>query len=580
MNILGISDVTGNHSHACVALVQNGELIFALSEERLSRIKNDSKFPGSAIQALLDYAGLQLNNIDWFACGYPPARYYSSLKQRSAWDLPKSVIGVLVRNPGKLVKYLGPNLKKGLLDPKHANGLAALGVPKEKILFVDHHLAHVSAAFRNSMLENAVGVSYGGFAPQANGLNVAGAVFQCSHQKIEKIATIPMTATGCFVSGVAVALEFAYMQQEGKIMALAALGNADLCYEELRKIATVFENGSWRAYKNWVDYVMAPRQEVFLNTKTGRKLRQLIHKYTPADVAAAAQRLVEQNLMTFFEHLHQQAPATNLVLAGGIFNNIRLNSKLQQLPFVQKIFVHPFPGDGSTPLGAAFEVYAAKTGREVRAPLRDMGLGMNFSERSIESDLRRYASVLTYEKIKGDPSEMAAILIANGHIVGWFSGREEYGPRALGHRCILADPRRVTMKTRLTMQIKKRDDFIPLSVSCLDEHAGSYFENYRSNPFMSFAYHVDTRHASEIAAALPVDGMVRVQGVHKNDNPPFRRLLEFFYQRTGVPLVLNTSFNRHSEPIVHTPSEAIELLIRSGIGALVIENYVARKYER
>lgn len=580
MNILGISDVTGNHSHACVALVQNGELIFALSQERLSRIKNDPQFPTGAIQALLDYAGLQLNNIDCFACGYPPARYYSSLKQNSIFDLPRALFGVLVRNPAKLAKYLGPNLKKGLLDPKRANGLAAMRVPREKIIFIDHHLAHVSAAFRNSLLENAVGVSYGGFAPQANGMNVAGAVFQCSPQKIEQIATIPITATGCFVSGVAVALEFAYMQQEGKIMALAALGNPDLCYEELRHLATTFENNSWHTYHHWVDYIMAARPEVFLNTKTGRKLRQLVQKHTPADVAAAAQRLLEQNLLNYFQHLQQQVPMVNLVLAGGIFNNIRLNSKLQQLPFVQKFFVHPFPGDGSTPLGAAFEAYAAKTGREVRVPLRDMGLGMDFSERSIESDLRRYASLLSYEKINGDPSEMAAVLTANGHIVGWFSGREEYGPRALGHRCILADPRRVTMKAKLTMQIKKRDDFIPLSVSCLDEQASGYFENYRSNPFMSFAFHVDARHAGEIPAALPVDGMVRVQGVHKNDNPPFRRLLEVFYQRTGVPLVLNTSFNRHSEPIVHTPAEAIDLLINSSIDALVIENYVARKYDR
>ena len=577
MNILGISDVTGNHSHSCIALLQDGKLTFALSQERLSRLKNDHRFPSQAIQIALDYAGLRLEDIDQFACAYPPANYYGSFLQRSKWDLPRSLLGVMWRRPRKLLKYLGPNIKKGLLDPKGSNGLLDMGVPSERFRFIDHHLAHVSAAFRSSGFDECLGISYGGFAPRKSGENLAGAIFRCHGHQIEFLEPIPYFASGCFFSGVSVALGFKYMEQEGKTMGLAALGNPETCYEELRRILPAHRDGQWQAYKNWVDYVMSPRKDVFLGTKSGRILRKLIERHSLQDVAAATQRILEENVVSLVNHCMNKNRLFKLALSGGIFLNIKLNRRILDLPEVTDIFVHPHTGDGCTAIGAALEVYADLVGKEPRLQISDMGLGIEYSDAAIENELRRKGTELTYEKCKGSVADYAAKQLAESKIIGWFQGREEYGPRSLGHRCILGDPRKRQVRDRINSQIKLRESFIPLSASCLAKHGGEFFQNYVPTPFMTLAYKVRPDKVGAIPAALHVDGTTRVQGVNTSCYGPFRRLVEKFYQITGIPLVLNTSLNQHSEPIAHRPIEAIELLVESSMDELIIGSFIVKK---
>jgi carbamoyltransferase len=576
MNILGISDVTGNHSHSCIALLQEGELCFALSEERLSRVKNDNRFPSHTIQVALDYSGLRLEDIDQFACAYPPANYYGSLLKRSKWDLPRSLFGVLKRRPLKLLKYLGPNIKKGLFDPKGNNGLFDMGVPSERFRFIDHHLAHVSAAFRSSEFDECLGISYGGFAPRISGENLAGALFRCHGNRIEFLEPIPYFAAGCFFSGITVALGFNYMEQEGKTMGLAALGNPETCYEELRYLLPRYRDGQWRVYKNWIDYVMSPRKEVFLGTRTGRKILKLIDRHSPQDVAAAAQRILEENVTSLINFSMAKYSTSHLAVAGGIFLNIKLNRRLKDNPIVKEIFIHPHTGDGCTAIGAALETYAV-FGLDQRLHISDMGLGMEYSDAAIENELRRKGTELIYEKCNGNVPDYAAQRLAESKIIGWFQGREEYGPRSLGHRCILGDPRKRNIRDRINEQIKLREAFIPLAVSCLAKHGSEFFKNYTATPFMTLAYQAYRNKVGIIPAALHVDGSSRVQGVDNACYALFRRLVDKFYQLTNIPMVLNTSLNQHGEPIAHRPVEAIELLIESPLDELIIGSYIVKK---
>ena len=572
MNILGISDVTGNHSHSSVAILQEGRLAFALSQERISRVKNDCRFPREAIQAALDFTHLRLADIDYFACGYPPANYYRSLSRYSKFDVPRSFIGALLRSPRKLLKYLAPNIRKALFDPKKVNGLFDFGAPAEKFQFIDHHLAHVSAGYFASGFDDALAVSYGGFAPHESGQNVAGAVYRCRGDAIEFLEDIPMFAGGVFFSGVAVALGMKYMQEEGKIMGLAATGDYHTCYDPLRKLAVHYHHDHWKKYKNWVDYIMSPRADAFLGTKSGRRLQKLIRQHGPADVASAAQHLWQKNIVRMLQHYLQKYDARRVVLTGGTFLNVKINSAIEALDEVDEIYVHPHTGDGSTAIGAAIEMSRRATGKPARMDLTDVGLGVEFTDASIESAIRRFGSILKYKKI-ADASTFAAGRLADGNIVGWFQGREEYGPRALGHRCILADPRQLEMKNRINRDIKGRELWIPIAASVLAEHGDDYFENFVNSPHMTRAYMAKKKHYSDILAALHVDGTSRAQSVDKKAYKPFRKMLQNFFKRTQMPLLLNSSLNRHGEPIVHRPDDALQLLLDTPLDELVIGSF-------
>jgi carbamoyltransferase len=577
MNILGISDVTGNHSHSCIALLQDGQLTFALSQERISRVKNDSRFPVDAIQAALDYAGLRLSDIDCFACGYPPANYYRSLVARSKLDLLRSVLGVMIRRPGKLAKYLLPNYRKARIDPKGTNGLLQMGVPGEKFRFVDHHLAHVSAGYFSSDLDDCLAISYGGFAPHESGQNVAGAVYRCRGEQIEFLEDIPMYATGCYFSAVSVALGFKYMEQEGKTMGLAAMGDPNTCYDRLKRLTTRFEEGQWIPYSHWIDYVMSPRSDVFLSSKSGRRLRKILDRHLPQDLAAAAQGLWQENITAFVTYLLQKYGVRKLILSGGVFLNAQINAKITGLEGIEAVFVHPHPGDGSTAIGAAIEAHRQLSGHPVRLPLTDVGLGLEFADIAIENDLRRAGSEVAYSTINSDLPRYVAEQIASGHVIGWFQGREEYGPRSLGHRCILADPRHVEIRDRITSFVKGRGAFIPIAASCLAENGAEYFKDFVPTPFMTRVFRAHEKGKKRLAGALHADGTCRVQAIDQSSYPPFRRVLEHFFEKTGIPLALNTSLNRHGEPIVHRPLEAILLLKETALDELVIGSFSVKK---
>ncbi len=573
MNILGLSDVTGNHSHSCIALLQNGKLSMALSQERLSRIKNDCAFPHKAIDAILQAKGLTLADIDLFACAYPPPRYYASLLEHSLTDLPRSLLGVALRRPDRMLKYVWPNLKKAIYDPAHAVDHQAL--PTKKLIFIDHHLAHVTAAYAASCLDDCLAISYGGFAPHADGRNVAGAVYHCQGERIHFLEDIPFYATGCWYSGLSLALAFRYMQQEGKTMGLAGLGDPRVCYDEMRSLAVSFSEGQWLPYKYWIDYIFTPRAEVFLSSHSGRRLLAMKQRYGAENLAAAGQQVWSDNIKNFIRHLITKYHCKKFSLAGGLFLNARINQIILEQTDAEHTFVFPHTGDGSTPIGAALQAYQTSTGQLPRFAITDTAWGCRFDRSKVLQSINEHNNQVLYNEIVAI-ADYAAQQILSGKIIGWFQGAEEYGPRSLGQRCILADARLISNKSEINRR-KGREAWIPIGVSCLAERGEVYFQNWQSCAFATRTFTVFPVQRTIIPAAVHADGTVRVQSVSKGQNPLFRKLLECCYKLGGLGLVLNSSLNRHGEPIVHQPAEALSLVVSGVLDELIIGNFTITK---
>jgi carbamoyltransferase len=575
MIILGISDVTGNHSNGSIVVLENDKLVFALSQERISRIKNDAHFPAQAIEAALTRIGIRLRTIDCFACAYPPAHYYSSIFNAGKMDLPRSLIKILYHQPFALIKYLIPNIRKGFFDPRNANGLMQMGINKDRFRFIDHHHAHVAAAWALSNFEDCLGISYGGFAPHLSGENVAGAVYHCCGNQMHLLQDIPLPAAGCYYSGISVALGFKYMEQESLVTALSAYGDAMACFEEINLLSTRFKRDKWIPYRYWIDYIMSPRRQAFLATQSGRRLIWLCQKYGRENVAAAAQKVWEENNLNFIRYLCKKYHCHRFVLSGGVYNNILINERIREKIGPRNLFVHPLPGDVSTPIGATLEAHRQITGQIVRSNSQDFALGIEFMDNEIQSELEKYPGRITFSKIK-DVSLQAARALHHGEVVAWFQGREEYGVAMQSHRCILADPRRTELRDRIN-RIKRRQSFIPIGVSCLHENGADYFRNFTYNAGITQAYQVFKAKFHLIQGAIHTNEIALVQSVTPESYEPFRKTVEFFYKLSNIPMILNSSLNISGQPIVHSLSEAVDLFMKTDLDKLFIGSYAVNK---
>ena len=574
MNILGISDMTGNHSHSCAVLLQDGKLLFALSKERTSRIKNDHRFPIDVIEKLLSCTHLNPWDIDQVVCPYPPPLYYRSLFSNHWLDLPRSLAHTAILAPWSLAKTVIPNIRKSIFDPREDHDLHKAGITLQP-LYVDHHKSHVAAAYAESPFDDCLGISWGGFAPHLNGKNVAGAVYRCQGEKISFLEDIPMPATGCTYSGFTVSLGLKYMQQESKVTALATLGNPKPAIDELYSVVTRFLDGKWHPYPYWVDYILSPRATVFMKTRTARKLDKWKNKYTPQDIAAAAQEAWSETVINAIRHFCSVYKCSKLALAGGTFLNHAINQKLLQQNEVDAIFIHPHTGDGSTPIGAALLTEQSRTGKLARFNHFDTAWGCEFSETEIESAIQKNQESLAIHSLT-DPVEFAANRIAWGEIIGWYQGRDEYGPRAMGSRSILADPRLTDHRKKINVHIKQREPYLPLGISILKEQASTYLYDFSSDPFMTRLYTMNDAAQRVLLSAGDTTHRVRAGAVWPSDKP-FRKLLEKFYMLTGIPCVLHSSLNLHGEPIVHTPDDAIQFLLKSDLDRLIMGTFSLKR---
>ncbi|HEV2196525.1 MAG TPA: carbamoyltransferase C-terminal domain-containing protein [Candidatus Acidoferrum sp.] len=574
MNILGINAYHGN---ASAAIVCDGRLVAAVEEERFNRVKYAAGFPSQAIHYCLKAAGLTLNEIDHVAV---PRNPYARLATKFFYALR---MPSFARERTKvLVKFQG--IPEALAQAFDAD-------PKKiraKFHRVEHHQAHLASSFFVSPFEHACLLSADGLGDFASTMWGTGSG---SHMKIEGAIAFPHSL-GLFYSAVTQYLGFLKFGDEYKVMGLAAYGQPEQL--ELFRDIVRFENGSSsNGFKLGLNYFSHHRTGPEMSwaeadkTPTLGKLfsEGMERRLGPArsadqaleqrhrNLAASLQARLEEVYLGMLKKLADRTGMKAVCLAGGVAFNCVANGKIFDVTPFEQVYVHPAAGDGGLSVGAAFFLWHQILGKPRSFVMDHAYWGPEYSREEIaraadSSGLAQKGCVIS-ELGEQELMRRAASIIADGRIVGWFQGRAEWGPRALGNRSIVADPRRREMKEILNRRIKHREIFRPFAPSILAEATSEYFEKSHPSPFMTLAYSVRTEKRDKIPAPTHVDGTGRLQTVTREANPRYHAVISAFRDLTGVPVVLNTSFN-DNEPIVCRPEEAIDCFQRTQMDALVL----------
>ncbi|MBV8925289.1 MAG: carbamoyltransferase [Bradyrhizobium sp.] len=553
MNILGINAV---YHESAAALLVDGKLVAAVEEERFNRIKhgkeanfdNPHQFPERAIRYCLKQAGLTGDDIDHVAYSFDPPRRRK--RYRAEWWDPRFEETFRLR-----IGQVRPVAEEILGRP--------LG---QRFHFVSHHLAHAASAYFPSGFDRAAILSIDGIGETA-GSELAKA--EGHHIRPIEMFDYP-NSLGFLWEVIGSHLGFSNYDAS-KVMGLAAYGNPEVYRRQIQSILRVDEE----------EYAVDQEVLGFLPTKFDRlealfgPPRYMDPELLPrhADIAAALQEATNAAVAALVRRLKRKVPFDNLCLAGGVALNCTTNEFLRRSGEFSHVFIPSAPHDAGTAIGAAMIVHCAKAKKPPQRGHSTPYLGPAFSRRQILAAVKSAGLAARQSK---SPARDAARMIADGKIVAWFQGRMEFGPRALGNRSLLADPRRPEMRNILNQKVKHREDFRPFAPSVMAEHADEWFEigtHLASHEFMLFAPVVKAAQRDRIPAVVHQDGTARVQLVSRRSNPRFHELLACFHAKTGVPLVVNTSFN-DSEPIVCTPTDAIVTFRKSGIDALVMDDVV------
>jgi carbamoyltransferase len=549
MNILGITAPISENTAACVLV--DGKLLAFAEEERFNRVKHAPRMiPRNAIEYCLKEAGLNIGNVDFIAVGYESIGL--SWTKDILTNIWEGNWGKLIPENGAYLEYFTQimRLKRYFLE------LDKSGKTWKKMRYINHHLAHAASTARFSGFRESVVISLDGV-----GENNAGLFGYFRGGKIYKIKTVPMNQSlGWLYGNTTEICGFKKHSHEGKLMGLAAYGNVKP--ELLRGIAELREGG-YLLRGGWVKRL----EKRFKRGKRDEEIGQE-HK----DLAATVQNFLEEAVARVAKNLHQETKIRNVSLAGGVALNCDMNAKIIALDCFDNIFIQPAVNDAGTALGAAAEVYFQETEKSCEK-LAHAYFGPDYSSEKIEEIFKE--SKLKYRKISGI-SEVAKMLI-EGKIVGWFSGRMEFGPRALGGRSILANPALPGMKDKINNFVKHREDWRPFAPSILKEYAEQYFEDYYPSPFMLLTFKTRSEKKQDVQAAIHVDQTARVQEVSKETNPRYHELISEFHKISGIPALLNTSFNDRGEPICMSPKDAIRIFYSTGLDALVIEDFIIEK---
>lgn len=581
--ILGITDIHGYTHDNSVAILKKGKILFAASEERYTRIKHDGSFPKQSLEVAFRYLNLKLSSINTVAIGYPKRKAFSVLYNRYFYESTRLAVSILINRNFKLLKDLSISIK--LLYEKFTKEKVHKIFKNRKIIYVDHHLAHAASAYYSSGFGKCISIALDAFGSQLSGQIRSGAVFLCKDGKMKEVLSAPVFGSlGLFYMSVTYVLGFKPGDGEGKTMGLAAYGNPKKLYKLLKPYSPTFNEGTWIPGKDWLAGILPSMPKVgylFNSTRFGQLLKSLINKNKKENVAAAAQKILEEELVKLVKYLIKKYPHyNNICLSGGVFLNVKANKKIMEIPGVKNIFIQPNAGDGGVALGAAFIATPKKNLQKIiNQPLLNCGLGQSFTDSQIRKALRQYVKKIVYQRHKNIISYTVKKIL-EGKVIGWFQGRAEWGPRALGFRSVLADPRNIKIKDRINEVLKNREWFMPFAPSILEEEGETYFKNFRSAPFMTMVFDVNPKKAKLFIAALHVDKTARPNTVNKKNNIMYYLLLKEWLRKTGLPILLNTSFNRHGLPIVNSPGDAIDHLIMGAVDELIIGNHAVVRNDK
>jgi carbamoyltransferase len=555
-------------------LVRDGVVVAAAEEERFTKIKHGKRavpfstweLPFHAIEYCLRACDATLGDIDHVAYSFDPAQLLGSRLRDPSIEIPLDLAAY--QPTGQWLSPWDPlflssivNAPRQLVDgpPLHLSERfrGASWTGPYTWHFVDHHLAHAASAFLASPFDDAAVMALDGRGERAT------TTYWRGHGTcLDLIGHVDLPhSLGLLYEDVTAYLGFLRSSDEYKVMALASYGTPRYA-AEFRDIITLGEQGQYTVDDPCLVERFGPARE------RGGPLAQ--HHF---DIARSLQLVLEESVIELARWVREETGSKRVCLAGGVALNCVMNARLRDAGVFNEVWVQPAAGDAGTALGAALWVDARQSPRAGHYHMEHAYLGPSFCDEEIETFLRW--SKLPYRRLANVAVETADIL-ARGQVIGWFQGRMEFGPRALGARSILASPTGADMQARLN-EIKDREDFRPVAPVVLEEDAGDWFEGARVAPFMLFIYDVVADKVDRIPAVRHVDGTARVQTIRRDQQPLYYDLLRAFKERTGVPVLINTSFNTRGEPIVCTPRDAIESFWTSPLDALVIGSFLLEK---
>ncbi len=574
MYILGLNAFHGDSS-ACI--LKDGEVVVALEEERIRRIKHWAGFPIEAIKYCLQDAGISIKEIDYITISRDPsANVLKKIKHTLKNKVSFSAILDRYTN-SKKVKSVKATLAEEL-------GVLESDI-KAEIHNIEHHRSHIGSSFFASPFEKSALLSIDGFGDFTSTMTAIG-----NGNQIEVLDAVHFPhSAGIFYTSFTQYLGFPKYGDEYKVMGLAPYGNA-IYVDKLKDVVKFTDDGlfelnlkyfkhhkdgvkmSWEGGEPDIESIFSE----YMEEKFGpaRKREDELTQYHK-DLAASVQRLCEELIFHILNHLHKKTGLDNLCIAGGVAQNSVANGKvLKNTPF-KNVYIPPAGHDAGTSMGSALFLYNHILKQKRIAPTYSGSLGSHFTDSEIETYLKsqnikfqKYSDVELYDKVTD--------CIIDGGVVGWFQGRAEFGPRALGHRSIIADPRRADAKEILNLKIKRRESFRPFAPSILKEFVPDYFADADNVPFMEKVYLIKENMRSKIPAVTHVDGTGRLQTVDKEYEPKYHALISTFNRKTGVPILLNTSFNEN-EPIVNSPANALDCFLRTKMDMLVLENFIVSR---
>lgn len=575
MIILGIN---AYHADSSAAIFVNGKMVAAIEEERFRRVKHWAGFPEMAIAFCLKEAGITYSNVDYYAIGRDPkAKFFSKLLY-------------LLKHPAgsfTAVKERLNNSRKAISIDKELSRLSGLEVNTftGKIKNLEHHRSHIASAFFASPFDKAACLTIDGSGDFTTTMTAI-----ATDNTIDVLSSVDFPhSIGIFYTAFTQLLGFPHYGDEYKVMGMAPYGEPKYT-DKLNDVIHATNDGLFKLNLSYfrtgtqgiISYgadntpVVAPlyskkMQDTFVAARQKDEPLSQYHK----DLAASVQRCTENIIFHLAESLYKKTGCENLCLAGGVAQNSVANGKLLANTSFKNIYIPPAGHDAGISMGAALFTQHQLLKMQRQPAIKSAYTGSHFSNEEIKSVLKN--ENIAFGELPDEALyETICNCLINGGVVGWFTGRAEFGPRALGGRSIIADPRRADAKEILNSKIKRRESFRPFAPSILKEFVDEYFERNDEVPFMEKVFSIKKEKQQLIPAVTHVDGTGRLQTVDKQVSPRYYALIEGFYKKTGIPILLNTSFNEN-EPIVNTPQEALNCYLRTNMDMLVMENILVQR---
>ena len=584
MNILGIN---AYHPDSSACLIVDGKIKIAIEEERINRIKHWAGFPINSIKYSLENQNLKINDIDYIA-----------INQNLSSNFFNKIKFTILNKPN--FSFYFEKLKNKLKNRNIINEIhEKIGKLNSscELIEVEHHLSHIASAYYISDFNKSVNLSVDGFGDFTS---TSWGFSENEKIIIDKKIIFP-NSLGVFYEAFTQFLGFKNYGDEYKMMGLSSYGNSNL-ERELEKIINLSNNGEFSLnldyfnhHKENTNYSWENSQpyskKLFSNKiydllGPGREKNDVISDYH-LNIASSAQKIYEKALFSILSYLEKKYPdIKNLTLSGGCAQNSLANGKIRNQTSFENIFIPPNPGDAGGAIGAALYVYNKYKNQKFSGRNQSPYLGPNFDNLNVKKqiDLNQKkldlnnCKVFYYENFD-KLTEFVAEKISQSKVVGWFQGNMEWGPRALGNRSILADPRNKNIKDILNTKIKKREEFRPFAPAILEEEVNNWFEPKDiKSPYMSNVYKFKSKVEDILPSVVHIDGTGRAQTVNKTSNMKFHKLINVFFKQTNIPILINTSFNEN-EPIVFTPQNAIDCFLRTKMDLLAIENYVIERLD-